>query len=202
MRVAVVSANSRRNRELTRMLAADPGTIVVSRESYDAMKPDEDEPEIVIWEPPPGEEPEWESEEIAGGGKIILLTDNRTGDAIGRALRSGMKAVLPVSISPEQLTAAVHAVAEDLTVFHGDDVPIPHRAFRTRGQAPVEPLTRRESETLAAMADGLTNRDIAARLGISEHTVKFHVATILSKLGAASRTEAVSLAIRNGTLMI
>jgi DNA-binding NarL/FixJ family response regulator len=66
----------------------------------------------------------------------------------------------------------------------------------------VEPLTPREMEVLQAMADGLSNKQIARQLGISEHTVKYHVNTILGKMGAQSRTEAVVRATRAGVLML
>jgi two-component system, NarL family, nitrate/nitrite response regulator NarL len=64
------------------------------------------------------------------------------------------------------------------------------------------PLTAREREILEMMADGASNRAIASRLAISRHTVKFHVAAILAKLGARSRTEAVALALRRGLLAV
>jgi DNA-binding CsgD family transcriptional regulator len=64
------------------------------------------------------------------------------------------------------------------------------------------PLTPREIEVLAAMADGASNKVIARRLGISFHTAKFHVASILAKLDADSRTEAVALAARLGLVML
>ena len=64
-----------------------------------------------------------------------------------------------------------------------------------------EALTPRESEVLQMLASGLGNKEIAAKLAISEHTVKFHVASILGKLGASSRTEAVSLGIRRGLVL-
>ena len=71
-----------------------------------------------------------------------------------------------------------------------------------RGEPPrlVEPLTRREHDVLVLLADGLRNREIAARLAVSEHTVKFHLASIFGKLGASSRTEAVSRALRWGLI--
>jgi two-component system, NarL family, nitrate/nitrite response regulator NarL len=64
----------------------------------------------------------------------------------------------------------------------------------------IEPLTAREHEVLALVADGLRNREIAARLGISEHTVKFHLSAIFGKLDAASRTEVVRKALRLGLI--
>jgi DNA-binding NarL/FixJ family response regulator len=65
-----------------------------------------------------------------------------------------------------------------------------------------EELTEREQQVLSMMADGLGNKEIAARLGISTHTVKFHISSILGKLGAGSRTEAVSIGMRTGRVLI
>jgi DNA-binding NarL/FixJ family response regulator len=65
-----------------------------------------------------------------------------------------------------------------------------------------QPLTPREIEVLGMIAEGLGNKIIAARLGISEHTVKFHIASIFVKLNARSRTEAVTIGVRQGLLMI
>ncbi len=72
---------------------------------------------------------------------------------------------------------------------------------RSRG-TPVEGLTPREHEVLTLLADGLPNRDIAARLGVSEHTVKFHLGAIFGKLGASTRTEAVQKGLRSGVIDI
>ena len=67
---------------------------------------------------------------------------------------------------------------------------------------PAQPLTARETEVLGMLADGLGNKIIAARLGISAHTAKFHVASIMAKLGAGSRTEAVTIGMRRGLVVI
>ena len=67
---------------------------------------------------------------------------------------------------------------------------------------PVEALTAREHDVLSLLADGLSNRDIAGRLDISEHTVKFHLASIFGKLGASTRTEAVQRGLRRGLIEI
>ena len=66
----------------------------------------------------------------------------------------------------------------------------------------IEALSPREIEVLGMMAEGISNKEIAARMGISEHTVKFHVSSLLGKLGAVTRAELVGLAIRRGLIMI
>lgn len=76
-------------------------------------------------------------------------------------------------------------------------------AARARtSEQPLEGLTPREHEVLTLLADGLPNRDIAARLGVSEHTVKFHLGAIFGKLGASTRTEAVQKGLRSGVIEI
>ena len=73
---------------------------------------------------------------------------------------------------------------------------------RRDADPPLETLTAREHDVLALVADGLSNRDIAGRLGISEHTVKFHLASIFGKLGVSTRTEAVQRGLRLGVIDI
>jgi DNA-binding CsgD family transcriptional regulator len=71
-----------------------------------------------------------------------------------------------------------------------------------RGDGPVPALTPRESEVVRQVASGQTNKSIALKLGISEHTVKFHLGSAMTKLGAASRAEAVAMAIRGGLISV
>ena len=80
-------------------------------------------------------------------------------------------------------------------------VVVPDRTG-TADEAPADPLTRRELDVLGLLADGLPNKAIAIRLGISDQTVKFHVAAIAGKLGAANRTDAVRRAIRQGIVSV
>lgn len=75
-------------------------------------------------------------------------------------------------------------------------------AVRSRIEPPVESLTPREFDVLRLVADGLHNREIAARLGVTEHTVKFHLGAIFGKLGASTRTEAVQKGLRLGVIEI
>ncbi len=143
--------------------------------------------------------------ELASEVIIVVLSDHPETRWFAEALRAGVRAVLPSDISPTQLVAALEAAAAGLIVMHPAEVdivfPEADRASRPLEEL-VEPLTPRECEVLQMLASGLANKAIAARLLISEHTVKFHVASILAKLGAGSRTEAVSLGIRRGIVLL
>ena len=136
---------------------------------------------------------------------VVLLGDRVPPGGSAAALRAGVRAVLPSDITPEQLVSALQAAADGLLVLH----PSQMNEALPAGAAPspelqelAESLTRREVEVLQMLAAGLSNKEIAARLKISEHTAKFHVASILGKLGAASRTEAVSIGIRRGLVLL
>jgi len=135
----------------------------------------------------------------------IVLADQVSPSWTAEALRAGIRAVLPSDVSPEQLRAALEATAAGLVVMHPREAsaafPAPAATAAPLSELP-EPLTRRESEVLQMLAGGLANKEIAARLSISDHTVKFHVASILGKLGASTRTEAVSIGIRQGLVLL
>ena len=147
---------------------------------------------------------------LASDSAVVLLGEPASSSAVSAALDAGVRAVLPNDLSPDQLVAALRAVASGLLVLDPAQALTP---VNTHGFAPspersqgledlAEGLTPRESEVLQMLASGLGNKEIAAKLAISEHTVKFHVASILGKLGAASRTEAVSLGIRRGLILL
>jgi DNA-binding NarL/FixJ family response regulator len=141
---------------------------------------------------------------LASDVAVVVLADGMTAAASADALRAGIRAALPGDISPEQLVSALQAVASGLLVLHPShaDEGLAAGSSPTRALDELaESLTSRELEVLQMLAAGLSNKEIAARLNISEHTVKFHVASILGKLGAASRTEAVSLGIRHGLVL-
>jgi DNA-binding NarL/FixJ family response regulator len=142
---------------------------------------------------------------IAADFRVVILADAVSSDALAEALRAGIHAVLPGDISPDQLAAALHAAASGLIVqvpeYAIAGLPKPSAATRALEEL-AEPLTPREREVLQMLAGGLGNKEIAARMNISEHTVKFHVGSILGKLGAGSRTEAVSIGIRRGLVLL
>lgn len=99
-----------------------------------------------------------------------------------------------------EIAAAINSVVLGLSVFDPAILAATVQEPAEGLAEDLEGLTARERQVLELLADGLTNKAIALRLGISDHTVKFHVGAILSKLGAESRTEAVTLAHRGGLL--
>jgi DNA-binding NarL/FixJ family response regulator len=117
----------------------------------------------------------------------------------GAALRAGARGVIGRGASPQAIAAALHAAVQGLSVV---DPVVGGALLRPPGPAVgMEPLTPREREVLGLLAEGLGNKQIAARLGISDHTAKFHVNAILGKLGAESRAEAIVLAARAGLVV-
>jgi two-component system, NarL family, response regulator YdfI len=126
---------------------------------------------------------------------IVLLTPEPDRALFDRTRRAGTGALLQANASSEQVIQAIKSVAVGLSVFDGSFAhPSPE------DESAVEPLTARESEVLRLLAEGLGNKEIALKLNISEHTIKFHIRSILGKLGAASRTEAVTRGLRSGLI--
>lgn len=126
---------------------------------------------------------------------LFLGDDQLNVRELTRSLR--VWGVLPTDASAEELTAAVHALSQGLIVgtstllFETESEPLSHG-----------PLTDRESEVLGLLAKGLANKQIAVALGISEHTVKFHVSSIYAKLNVTNRTEAVREGLRGGWIAL
>ena len=137
--------------------------------------------------------------EAAARSVVLALPWNA--EQAREALAAGAHGVLSRERLEEQLLAAVQAVALGLRVV---DDAFDEAVIRPRvsGEPLVEPLTHREAEVLQLLAQGLTNRRIGERLGISEHTAKFHVNAILGKLGAQTRGEAIAHAARLGLLLL
>ena len=135
---------------------------------------------------------------------LVLLTDDLGRSELLRALHAGARAVLPRDAESAEILAAIEAVAAGLAAFGADelDLLLPASSAEYDHEPALEALSAREIEVLALMAQGLANKNIADRLSISEHTVKFHVSSILSKLGAATRTEAVTRGLKDGLLVI
>jgi NarL family two-component system response regulator YdfI len=136
---------------------------------------------------------------------IVVLESSENAAAGSDLLRQGARAVLPAGVSPSELIAALRAVTSGLIVLHPSTIAaIPHAALNTTRSTEewTEQLTKREREVLQMLASGLGNKEIAARLNISDHTAKFHVGSILGKLGVSTRAEAVATGIRRGLVLL
>ena len=132
--------------------------------------------------------------------RSVVLSDGSPSDG---QLGHSVRAWLPLESSIREIVAAIHAVANDLIVLTSAQIerwlhPEPLEPAGTF----IEALTPRELQVLRMLAEGLGNKEIAAQLGVSDHTAKFHVSQILAKLNAASRTEAVAIGIRRGLVPI
>ena len=175
-RVALRVADPLRRRQLLRALAAGP----------------EEGAEVLVVALAPGEA-------LPAGlrtaeAALLVLTDDPA-----LAVGTEIQGVLPAAATPAQVAAAAAALAEGLTVR------IPGARERP-GFAPPEPsralLTPREVEILALVGQGLSNKAIARRLGISAHTVKYHLESVFAKLAVNSRAEAVTSGLRRGLLVV
>jgi NarL family two-component system response regulator YdfI len=211
IRVFLIAASPLARAALQNRLKAHSMKIVASASSIDALGTDlsdsqadvllvdaSDEPAQVIIE-------SIADSDLAAEVPVVVLTETAAPTASAEALHAGIRAVLPNEVSTDQLAAALQAAAAGLVVVHPTEIPatFPVAAPASQPLAELpEPLTRREREVLQMLAAGLANKEIAARLNISDHTAKFHVAAILGKLGAATRTEAVALGIRRGLVLL
>lgn len=132
--------------------------------------------------------------------KIIILTSFKTDEQIQGALKAGAAGYLLKDIPVEELAQAIISAAAGKPVLSPEATAALIQAT-TRAKVPAEEdLSQRELDVLSLMAQGLNNNQIAEHLFISLSTVKFHVSNVLWKLGAFSRTEAVSLAIKKGLI--
>jgi DNA-binding NarL/FixJ family response regulator len=208
--VFIVAAPLRSRRELTALLDNAPDVEVVgTASSFEGAEGDWEELDVLLIRDS-GESTDelfdsLEDHGVARETPVLLLLEQATPNKANRAIQLGIRGILSAEIAPAQLISAVTAVAKGLLVLQPGDLVLASAPTKTRnGEAAelFEPLTPREKEVLQMLASGLGNKQIAAHLKISEHTAKFHVASILSKLGASSRTEAVSMGLRRGLILL
>ena len=196
---------------LASLLTADPMFQVVGTFSIDdALTRVEDlQPEIVLLDlDSPSDESL--SAAIQSGGALVnssvmILTEDPESLAVD-VLGSSLRAILPRYATPEEIIAAIQAAATGLVALHPDVFDSMLSRIRPGQQSELDPsgqiLTPREIEVLRMIAEGLGNKEIASKLSISDHTVKFHISSIFAKLGASNRAEAVTLGIRHGLIMV
>jgi DNA-binding NarL/FixJ family response regulator len=204
--VLVIAGSGRLAAAIEAMLGGHPGwRVVVGAPAELAHVVDDLEPASVVMALPP---PAAASALRTLGSRsrippVILLAAEPHGAWTVPFRRAGVRGVLRDDATAEELTAAVAATMAGLVVLHPAAlIARPAGMAGSRGVSEGTGLTPRELEILEMMAEGMSNRRIAIRLGISGYTVKFHVASVLGKLGAASRTEAVTLGVRQGLISL
>lgn len=154
---------------------------------------------LVVWDVGRGRlEPDLDEQPDGNIPVLALVGDEDTGRL---AWRLGYRAIVARESDEEQLVAAIIAAAAGLVIISPSLAGILLQEKKTAGSTSAD-LTPREVEVLSLLAEGLTNKAIAHMLTISEHTVKFHVNAILSKLDAQSRTDAVVRATRLGLIAL
>jgi NarL family two-component system response regulator YdfI len=169
---------------------SDPEVLLL-RVSADAL----DDPRLAVenWPPLPS---------------ILIVEESEFASAVSamQAEDSTIRGVLPAWATDREIQVALEAVATGLLVLHSDVAErvstAPTQSLASTSEFPGEALSPRESEVLNLLAAGLGNKEIAARLNISDHTVKFHVTSIFNKLNVSSRAEAVAVGIRRGLIAI
>jgi DNA-binding NarL/FixJ family response regulator len=203
LRVFLMAGDPLARAGLAALLASETGISVVGQgapEADLASRVTAAAPDVVVWDLGPGtaDGADLLSEAGPEGPPIVALVADR--DQAGAAVAGGARGVVFRDAPGARIAAALRAAAEGLFV---SEEPVGGRASPApRPPADfVEPLTRREREVLDLLVQGFSNRLIGDRLGISEHTAKFHVNAILGKLGVATRTEAVAEAARRGLVM-
>jgi len=199
MRVIVVSEDPLARGGLVALLEAQPGIRVVAQlpppDDWAALFPTYDA-DAAVWDLGPEESG---AELAPDGPPVLALVRDETQAAA--AHDAGARGVLSRRSGGERLGAALAALVQGLLVQDPAfaDVPRPRPSARP---SLVEDLTPRERQVLGLLSEGLSNREIALRLGVAERTAKFHVNAILGKLGAESRTEAVVVAARLGLIVL
>jgi NarL family two-component system response regulator YdfI len=207
---------------LEALVEGEPDFTVVGRSASHAIATlaqeiDELEPDVILLELAPHDDelsatlPALLGIPAGGGGgrpSVVLLADAPSPALVASALRAGARAVLPREATGEEIIAATRSAAVGLAsvpagmldeLLRAPEAPVARNHERA---ATGEELTARELDVLRMLGEGLGNKQIAARLAISDHTVKFHVASIFQKLHASTRTEAVTIGIRRGVLLL
>jgi len=208
--IAIFSADPIRRRSLERLLREEPAfTIVgVAADPSQVLRLiEQNHVDAVLVDSPPCEAPtDWRIQHDRTA--FVVLVEGADEEEGLHALQAGATGILSRSAEPNDIVAAIEAVTNGFAVLPRELLPIlldgasPADELLDRNDSAHARLTPRELEVLAAMADGASNKAIARRLGISFHTAKFHVAAILAKLDADSRTEAVTRAAQLGLVML
>lgn len=202
-RVHLIASSPLVRAGLEAMLHEDPGFVILPANpgAISASHPDVVLIELGTTDRLPRQPPFFQDE----APPTVLLADHLGRAQLRRALHSGVRAVLPRDAAKPEIIAAIQGAVAGLIVISSEDMDslLPADAENVAADfIPGEALSSRELEVLAALAEGLGNKEIASRLKISEHTVKFHVRSIMGKLRATTRGEAVARGVREGLVVI
>jgi len=200
IRVLIAARSAVIRAGLEALLASSPGISLAGSDpdlsGLEALRPDVVLADLAAEDlPAPAE---------AGASAVVLLTNQDQPAWTAEALRLGVRALLPRNAGAAEILAAVEAAANGMAVLDPRELetllagaPLPTPAS---GSTPE--LTAREMDVLRLLAEGAANKTIAWKLTISEHTAKYHVASILGKLNASTRAEAVAVGIRRGLILL
>jgi two-component system, NarL family, response regulator YdfI len=199
-RVLVLSPSPVARAGLESLLRNSAGVIQVVGSAASWSEYAGEDPDVILADWENGDELSSEISDGAPESVLLVIADDPGLSGVADALRSGVRAVLSRHSSASQIVAAIEAAAAGFVVLQPGDLD--GLLINPQPASLAEPLTPREVEVLGMLAEGQSNKSIAHRLGISEHTVKFHVTSIMGKLNAGSRTEAVTQGIRQGLIML
>jgi len=214
LRILVIADDPLARAGLATLLVEQPGCAVIGRASGGDDLPAMVgiyRPDALVWDMGwhPDAAIEHLSELVESALPVAVLLPNES--RVFEIWSAGARAILRRDADPAQIVAALPALMQGLSVLDVAFAAALARPIRLstpkpwgdrEAEPPVEELTARELAVLRLVAEGLPNKTIALRLGISEHTVKFHVNAILGKLGVSSRTEAVVHATRRGLILL
>jgi DNA-binding NarL/FixJ family response regulator len=169
----------------------------------DSIDPAQIEADVLIYASASASSLDILPDSVSSASLLILCNEPST---FAPALRSQGRAwgILPLEATREELLASIHALSEGLIV---GSIPLMKKLFNTTDEETtfdeiLSPLTDREVEVLNLLAQGHPNKQIALALGISDHTVKFHVSSIYNKLNATNRAEAIRQGVRSGLISL
>ncbi|MFN8494269.1 MAG: response regulator transcription factor [Caldilineaceae bacterium] len=205
LRTLIIAGDTLARAGLAALLSNQPNLVVVGQVAVEGdltLPANAYQPDIILWDLGWNPAPQLDALTAlteSGLPVLALLPDAAYASQVWAA---GARGLLLREAKANALTAALDGLGQGLVVFEPTFTNPAVLDPLTPANPLVEPLTPREVEVLQRMAEGLSNKLIARALAISEHTVKFHVNAILSKLGAQSRTEAVVRATRAGLILL
>ncbi len=203
LNVLIVAENPLARMGLASLLTGQPGLFIAGQTAGGDALPEEIDlykPDVIAWDWGWGGSPEGMSEAQEAKLPVLALLNNAGQSA--DAWAAGARGLIFHDADADALAAALIAVGQGLAVI---DPTLTTSVLAGAAPAPdaaIEPLTPREREVLQLLAEGLPNKTIASRLSVTDHTVKFHVNSIMGKLGVQSRTEAVVRATRLGLIIL